>query len=197
MFGMSSRNLFLFLVLTVSLAGCGSVLKSDAPPITEWWLVPGELSAPAAMPQGQLILSLQVVPGLDTDRILNLDNNAQLNSYGGARWPQSLPRVLESLVQRSLESISNKPVRTGSRANDDACLLQLEVREFFGRVDQAEVTRHVQLALQGELVCPTFNRKVATRQTIPVTENRMSAIVAAFQKAMDLGLQDLADQLTP
>ncbi len=197
MFRSIATSLMLALALSAGLTACGSILQSDAPPTTDWWLVPGTLTAPSSASAGPLVLSLTVVPGLDTDRILNLGDNAQLNSYAGARWPEPLPAVLESLVQRSLETVSDAPVRTGFRAGPDDCLLSLEVREFFGRVDQAGVTRDVQFALQGELLCPGFSHMVSSRQTIPVTDNRMSAIVAAFQKALDRGLQDLATQLNP
>lgn len=183
------------LCLVLGLAGCGGLLKSDAPLVTEWWLVPTQLTTPAAGPALPLLLDLDVVPGLNTDRVLNLGDNARLNSYAGARWPDPLPDVLQSLVQRSMESISEGPVHAGFRATDEACLLQLEVREFFGRVDSSETTRRVQVGMHGALTCPGYQRLVASVKTVPVADNRMSIIVAAFQQALDQCLQDLASQM--
>lgn len=185
----------MFVLLGLGLTGCGSLLQSDAPPATQWWLVPSPLSESTARLQSPLILQLDVVPGLDTDRILNLNENARLNSYSGATWPDDLPDVLESLLQRSLESISDAPVRRGTRADASGCLLRLQVREFFGRVDSTGVTHKVQFEIHGELTCPQFSRVVSSRQSASVSENRMGPIIGAFQRALDDGLQDLATQL--
>lgn len=185
----------LLIMLGLGLTGCGSLLQSDAPAATQWWLVSSPLSESAPRLQRPLVLNLDVVPGLDTDRILNLNDQARLNSYSGATWPDALPEVLESLVQRSLETISDAPVRRGTRADASTCLLSLEVREFFGRVDSADITQEVRFEIQGELTCPGFSRVVASRQSTPVTENRMGPIVGAFQQALDAGLQDLSTQL--
>lgn len=185
----------LLVMLGLSLTGCGSLLQSDAPAATHWWLVASPLPESTPRLQWPLVLHLDVVPGLDTDRILNLNDQARLNSYSGATWPDALPEVLESLVQRSLEPVSDAPIRRGTRADANACLLALQVREFFGRVDSADVTRNVRFEIQGELACPQFKRVVASRQSIPVSENRMGSIVGAFQQALDSGLQDLSGQL--
>ncbi len=185
----------LLVMLGLGLTGCGNLLQSDAPATTQWWLVSSPLSESTPRFQWPLVLNLDVVPGLNTDRILNLNDQARLNSYSGAAWPDALPQVLESLVQRSLETISDAPVRRGARADASACLLSLEVREFFGRVDSADITQRVRFEIQGELTCPGFSRVVASRQSIPVTENRMGPIVGAFQQALDVGLQDLSNQL--
>lgn len=187
----------LLLALGLGSTGCGSITKSDAPATTEWWLVPAQLSPATASLRWPLVLSLDVVPGLDTDRILNLNDSARLNSYGGALWPDPLPEVLQSVVQRSLETIGDSPVRIGSRADDQSCMLKIEIREFFGRVNSNEVTHKVELDMHGELNCPDFSRQLASRQSVTVAENRMGVIVAAFQQALDTGLQELADQLEP
>lgn len=185
----------LLLTLGLGLSGCGNILKSDAPAITEWWLVPAQLSPGAAPLQWPLVLSLDVVPGLDTDRILNLNDSARLNSYSGALWTDPLPKVLQSVVQRSLETISDAPVRIGPRAGDHACHLQIEVREFFGQVDNSNITQTVQLDMHGQLNCPEFSRTLSSRQSVAVIGNRMGDIVAAFQQALDKGQQDIAHQL--
>ncbi len=191
------RRWLLFLALGCGgLAGCGGLLQSDAPPLSHWWLDPVDLSG-ATSPDfaGHLVVQLSVVPGLDTDRILNLDEQARLNRYSGARWPDHLPELLGSLVARSLESAVNSPVRTGEHARQAECLLQLEVRRFYGRIDTAGVTRAVEIEIRGIEACGETTVPVSTLQRVTVETNRMHAIVSAFQQGLDRGLQEISGQL--
>lgn len=178
------------------LAGCGGLLESDGPPQTQWWLEPANpptLDLPANQ---ALVVDVTVVPGLDTDRILNLDDRAQLNSYAGAHWPDHLPEVLGSLLVRSLEVAHDGAVRQGDRAGRGECLLHLEARSFYGRVNSADVTDRVEVSLAGTLTCPAQpSRSLSASRSVPVRENRMAGIVEAFQAGFEGTLDDLAHQL--
>ena len=91
---------FAALLLALGAAGCSSLLDSNEPADSQWWLEPTPLGAIADWPFDAVALDLDVVPGLDTDRILNLDDRSRLNHYAGAHWPEHLPEVLESLLTR-------------------------------------------------------------------------------------------------
>ena len=184
------------LLLPALLAGCGSLLESNGPPNTQWWLEPVALE-PIQLPEdAPLTVHVAVVPGLDTDRILNLDDGARLNSYAGAHWPDHLPEVLGSVVTRSLAAAHGAPVRAGERAEEDGCLLDLEARSFFGRIDATGITQRVEVSLAGTLACPAFERPVQANQSVGVGENRLGPIVAAFQEALDRTMVEVAGQLT-
>jgi ABC-type uncharacterized transport system auxiliary subunit len=199
----------LILVAGTSLSACGGLLQSDAPAASEWWLEPSSVTAISELPY-PLVLNLTVVPGLDSDRVLNLNDAARLNSYAGAYWPDTLPVLLESLVYRSLAAQTRgapgdngpgptataSPVRTGERAGNEECLLSLEVQRFFGRVDADNRTRTVEVAMTGQLSCPNGQRVISHSHEAPVGSNRMSAIVAAFQQALDNNLRAIAAQAT-
>jgi len=122
------------IVWAVLLSGCGGMLSSDQPPEHVYWLEPaslrlGEASTPA-LPD--LIVVVDTIPGLDTDRILVKGPGARMNHYAGARWPDHLPEVLTAIVRLSLESTGRfRRISTASQANDDEWLLDLELREFF------------------------------------------------------------------
>lgn len=182
----------------VALAGCGGLLESDAPAANRWWLEPvapdvTAVAALAAAGHNRLVLDLTVVPGLDTDRILNLDGQARLNHYAGAYWPDHLPEVLSSVLARSLEADGPLRVRVGARARTGECLLQLETRAFYGRVD-AGVTETAEIAFAGTLTCDDSVTALAARSEAPVTENRMTDIVAAFQQGLGRTVRDLSTQ---
>ena len=116
-----------------------------------------------------LVLDLSVVPGLDSDRILNLGPQARLNHYAGAHWPEHLPEVLGSVLARSFERGGWRAVRLGERTRaPDECLLSLETRAFYGRVNGANVTERVEVRFDGDLVCGDSRQPVATAQDVPV-----------------------------
>jgi len=204
----SAVILLLFPAL-LALTGCGSVLESDAPPHSEWWLAPSDLAKAQAGAEPALILSLTVVPGLDSDRILTLDERAQLTPYSGAHWPDHLSRVLSSQISRSLtksravpapisgstaaRALANAPGAGGSGAGH--CELNLEVSEFFGRVNAQGITERVDVAISGTWRCGDDLKAVRTRYSQPVDSKAMGPIIAAFQSALDANLEAVIKQL--
>ncbi len=183
------------LLLSLGMTGCSGLLDSKEPAASQWWLEPTPLGGAGALPFDAVALDMDVVPGLDTDRILNLDGQARLNHYAGAHWPEHLPEVLESLLIRSLETRDNTRARAATRSADGECLLRLEATAFYGRLDAAGVTNRVEVAFSGALDCDGQRRDLGAQATETVTDNRMSAIVAAFQAALDRSVKDLAAQM--
>ncbi len=194
----SLSALFMVITVSVGLSGCSGILESDAPPVTEWWLEPVTPGRPVDRGGETLVLNLAVVPGLDSDRILNLGPQARLNHYAGAHWPEHLPEVLGSVLARSFEQGGWRAVRLGNRArSEDECLLNLETRAFYGRVNQDNVTQRVEVRFEGSLDCGSTQQPVSTRQDISVPENRMGTIVAAFQTALGQGVEELTAAMAP
>lgn len=188
----------LLVLLAGILGGCAGLLESDAPPTNEWWLEATSPPTPAARGSQTLVLDLTVVPGLDTDRILNLGPQARLNHYAGAYWPDHLPEVLASVLARSFEAGGWRAVRLDKRVrNDDECLLTLETRAFYGRVDRENRTERVETRFDGLLLCEDTRKPVASGQEITVSENRMGSIVAAFQEALGRNVEELTAAMAP
>jgi ABC-type uncharacterized transport system auxiliary subunit len=194
----SLAALLLTAIVSGALGGCAGLLDSDAPPTSEWWLDATAPSAPAERGTQTLVLDLTVVPGLDTNRILNLGPQARLNHYAGAYWPDYLPEVLASALARSFEQGGWRAVRLDDRVrNDDECLLTLETRAFYGRVDRENLTRKVETRFDGVLLCDDSRRTISSNQDIVVTENRMGTIVAAFQEALGRSVEDITASMAP
>jgi ABC-type uncharacterized transport system auxiliary subunit len=197
----SSKNFAVFslLILALSISACSGMTRSDKPATKTWWLEPYVGLNQEVLSDSVLLLttSVVVVPGLDTDRILTLSNEAELNQFAAVRWADNLPELVTSLVNRTLEASGRFEVvsdRAGGASED--CDLQLELREFFARLNSSGHTTGVRVAIEGRYQCeseePVSLHLIAS---IPVHDNRMNIIVAAYQQAMDSVMKELLEKL--
>lgn len=179
------------------LTSCAGVLNSEQPAQLNYLLRPYAAAAtPAAggaLPE--LVLQLTVIPGLDTDRLLALGVDARLSHYANARWPDHLPEVLASVMQRSLEATGRfATVEVAATGAPDAWSLDLEVREFYGIQDAAGVTSSVRVGLAGRLACGAQAHVLHLAETAPVAEERLAVVVAAHQAALDRVTRQLIER---
>jgi ABC-type uncharacterized transport system auxiliary subunit len=177
------------------LAGCGGLLTSEQPARQNYLLRPYESVAAAdSVPKPELVLDVGVVPGLDTDRLQALGVDARLNYYANARWPDHLPEVLTSVLQRSLE-FTGRFAGVGASADDApaAWRLDLEVREFYGIQNSAGLTTSVRVGLAGRLTCGDQVHALRLTESAPVAEERLAVVVAAHQAALDQVTRQLID----
>ena len=192
----SRKTLVLYLLfITICLGACGGLTQSEKPAVTSWWLEPltGEAQTENRQLVASISVSVAVVPGLDTDQILTLSDDSELKPYAGARWVDNLPELTTSLVSRTLEaSGSFEVVAERARAEHKRCDLRLELREFFASLDTTGQTRSVQIAIHGSYQCVSETLiPVQINASVPVRDNRMRTIVAAFQQAMNNTMRDL------
>jgi ABC-type uncharacterized transport system auxiliary subunit len=183
--------------MVLLLGGCGGLLQSDGAPSSIWWLEP--LAAPAAPSKSATArpigLQVSVVPGLDTDRVLTLDTRAQLSRLAGAHWAEFLPELLFSLVSRSLEE-AGWEAGAAHGLHEEDCLLHLEARRFWIRLDAQDQARSAEVSLAGQLRCGNqAAAPIEASASIPIPVHRMPEIVAATQQALDQTLTDLLAQL--
>jgi len=182
------------------LTACKGLFQSDKPALNVWWLQPVTATpgVDVATAPATLALNLTAVPGLDSGRILALSSDAQLKPYAGARWADELPGLVESLVTRSLNASSRFEVVQHGRAGavGPDCELRLELNEFFADLEAGGSTRGVRVEMGGNFHCGGGEtRGVASRAYVGVDAERMSAIVAAFQKALDQVTLDIIKQI--
>jgi len=190
---------FCLFFISVSLGACSGLTESDKPAERSWWLTPysGELQPASPDSVSSIVVSVSVVPGLDTDRILALSDQSELKPYSGARWVENLPELATSLVSRSLESTGRfKLVSERARADSRPCDLQLEIREFYANLDSSGTTSSVQISIIGRSQCESETAlPIQLKASVPVHDERMSVIVAAFQRAVDEVMKDLLETL--
>jgi ABC-type uncharacterized transport system auxiliary subunit len=196
----SEKTLVLCLLLImICLGACGGLTQSDKPAVTAWWLNPftGVAQTENSGPVASVSVSVAVVPGLDTDQILTLSDDSELKPYAAARWVDNLPELTTSLVSRTLEaSGSFEVVAERARAVHKKCDLRLELREFFAYLNSSGQTRSVQIAIHGSYQCESEALiPIQIKASVPVQDNRMRTIVAAFQQAMNNTMKDLLKTL--
>jgi cholesterol transport system auxiliary component len=184
------------------LSACaGSLFKNKAAPPTMYML--GAMrSAPVAEPPGEQALSdlavlrPRVRAGLDTDRIAALYPDRHLDYYADVRWSGPLDEVLQDLAVQQFHAnpaLRNATAETSVFASP--YWLEIEVTDF-----QAEYTAtggaptvHVQLQAR---IGNSGDRRVLRRVEPDVREtaadNRMSAIVDAYNRAADEALAEIA-----
>jgi cholesterol transport system auxiliary component len=183
-------------------AGC-SGFHSNQPVMQVYTLDPVFSDAAAATPGSPTTLQVlrpQAAPGLDTDRIALRRSAQRLDYYAGSRWPAPLPEFLQSLAVEALRSSgkfhSVHPDTTNFAADE---VLQIEIRRW-----QAEYAGdgppvvHVQLlATLGRRADRGVIASVSADSSVAASENRMQAVIAAFQSAATAALSDLAGRLSP
>jgi cholesterol transport system auxiliary component len=183
-------------------AGCGG-LHSDQPPVQVYTLdpVPAESRAePASGAPSLLVLRPQAAPGLDGEHIALRRSAQRLDYYAASRWPAPLPEFLQSLAIEALRASGKfrgvQPDR-GAFAADE--VLQIEIRRFQAEyAGEGAPVVHVQLlATLGHRNDRSVIASVSADSSVPATENRMQAVIAAFQSATATALTDLAARLPP
>jgi len=187
------------MLATLLLAACSGIMDSAQPAKQYYLLVPwpGAASADNSSQGPQLSMSLSAVPGLDTNRILALGGDAQLNHYANARWPDHLPEVLTSVMKRSLASSGRfSAVEEGTRASGDGWLLKLEAQQFYGLQNTAGNTSSVIVELTGSIECNDRRGAFTLSDSNPVGEERLSTVVAAHQRGLDDVTRQLLDQIS-
>ena len=190
--------LSLWMLLVVTLCGCGGMLTSDEPPEHVYWLEAATLRIGEAPPESlpELLVAVHTIPGLDTDRILVKGPGARMNHYAGARWPDHLPEVMTATVRLSLESSGRfSRVSSRSQTKGDEWFLELELREFFAVAITADSPPQIHVQLAGHLNCGFGDTAISATAMVPAQENKLSKIVAAFQSATNDALISLGGQL--
>jgi len=188
---------FTVLLTALFVSGCGGLNRSDKPATQIWWLQPynENILASSAEPQVLVDVTVTAIPGLDTSKILTLSENAEMSKYAAARWADSLPELLGSLVARSLETSGRFEIVSTHGGSED-CELMLEVQEFYAILTASGQTSTVRVAMNGRYQCDG-SKPVLLRLTaaVPVADNRMTLVVAAFQEAVNEVLKDMLGQI--
>jgi ABC-type uncharacterized transport system auxiliary subunit len=192
----------LIAVLTAALGACtGSFFKSSAPPTSTYLLSvkadvqPGAVAIPADL----TVLTPRVRTGLDNDRIAALYPDRRLDYFAAARWSGPLDEVVQDLALQAFHG-RFRNVGTDTSAFRGGYWLELEVVDFqaeYSGSAAAAPTAHVHL--HGR-VGKGIDRRVLgefdadARQA--AAENRLAAVVAAYEAAAQQALDEIVGQST-
>jgi ABC-type uncharacterized transport system auxiliary subunit len=182
----------------LGLAGCGSLLQSKSPPASVYLL-----SAAAATPGAAVAADLQirkprVRTGLNTDRIVALYSDRHLDYFAGAMWSGPVDEVVMDLALQSFRTGANlRSVVDAEASAAGSYWLDIEVLDFQAEYDTAAApTVHVRfLARLGDSSGHVLGRfEAAERRT--ATDNRLSAIVEAYDQSAGAALAQIVSQCT-
>jgi cholesterol transport system auxiliary component len=186
------------------LAGCSGFSSRSGPEVT--YHLRAATAAPPAAASGVALqaLSLQVLPvvaapGLDTDGIVLTSADRRLDRYAGSRWSAPVPRLMASLA---LDTLRGRGVLAA--VHDDASpyqsdyILRISIRRFdadyvqaAGAAPAATVVLDCTVGTRGERrLLGTF----VAQASVPASDNRMAAVVAAFERATQQALAAMSEQ---
>lgn len=183
--------------VTISLSACAGVFESNKP-ARQVYLLQAPTGSPAtpAADAPKLVLSVDTVPGLDTDNIQVLHPNARLFPVANAHWPDNLPEVMSSLSRRALmDSGLFKSVSMANLARPGEWWLELELQAFYGLQDSSGTTTSVQVALEGTVRCGDKTDVLRLDSRRSVHSDSLPDLVAAHQQALNEVLQALPNRI--
>jgi cholesterol transport system auxiliary component len=189
------KRMLLLLMASACLAGCGSLFQTKAAPPTMYLL---SMAKPApenavALPVDVGVLKPTVRAGLDTDRIALLYPDRRLDYFANVRWSGPVDQLIQELVVQEFHASSGvRNVSGDASAFSSGYWLELEVADFqaeYGTTAANPPGIHVKLLAR---VGSSADRRVLARfeadATVAATDNRMSAIVDAYNHAADKAL---------
>lgn len=193
------------ILLAVGLAGCSSLLRSDAPPVQVYTLRARAVSsAGAADPVAAAAASLRVAhpfagPGLGTAQIMLLQPDHRMNVYAASAWSSDTPALVESLAAETLrESGKWRSVEDAESPFPSDYLLQISIRRFeadYSAGPDAPPAVHVTFdctvgSEDGRHILASF----VAAGSDAAGANKLTDVIAAFQRATDQALASMSQQ---
>jgi cholesterol transport system auxiliary component len=179
--------------------GCGSLLDTKLPATTSYVLAAAPATS-AGVTRSDADLSIgrpDLAPGLDTERIAVLKGR-QLDYYRGAQWGGRTTEIVQTLLVDSFEDqqLFRSVTAEQSRVSSDY-VLDVSVRDFQAEhaSDGEAPTTHVTIV--GRLIRVSDRQLVQTFAAAAesrATDNRMSAVAAAFEAAAQKVVLELAQK---
>ncbi len=188
------------LAMELAVSGCVSGLRSSAPPTQVYVLRAAE---PAERASAPLDVSVRVArpladPGLDSERIVLVQADHRMGHYAASRWPAELPEVVESLVVSRLRATGAWAAVQDSLSPFPAdYLLRITIRRFEADYVSAPRAPVARVVLDCTLGRRTGREVVATfvaEGSAQAEDNRLGAVVAAFQQAVNEALAILSER---
>lgn len=193
--------------LVLPLAAC-SGLRSKDPPVQTYVLQGGAAALPlesanrGEMP-GDTTETLAVArplaaSGLDSERIAVLRADGRFDAFAASRWAGELPDVLQTvLIDAERASGRWRAVIPDTVPFSAGLLMQVEVRQFQAEYGTggAPVAHVVLEGTLGRRSQRDVTRTLHAESRVPAKEDRMAAVVAAFNAALADALMQLRGQL--
>jgi cholesterol transport system auxiliary component len=191
------------MVLAASLctACSGSLFESNIPVATRYVLAavpPPADPAPAASGSIDLAISRpDVAPGLDTERVAVL-RGRQLDYFRGSQWGGTVTEVVQTLLINSFQDqrLFRSVAAEQTRISGDY-IFDVEVRDFQAEYAPGDGPPVAHVTIVGRVIRLHDRQMISTMSATAskaATENRMSAVAAAFEAAAQQVALELANR---
>ncbi|MDP9008207.1 MAG: ABC-type transport auxiliary lipoprotein family protein [Pseudomonadota bacterium] len=190
------------LLMALLTACAGSLFKNKTAPPTMYLLSATPKAATAdstnvpAASVDLAVLKLRLRAGLDTDRIAALYPDRRMDYFAGVRWSGPLDDVLQDMAVQEFHSNSGlRNVSADASVFASTYWLEIEVTDFQAEysANLGAPTVHVHLLAR---VGNSADRHVLGRFEpdihVLAADNRMTAIVDAYNRAADQALAEIA-----
>jgi cholesterol transport system auxiliary component len=187
--------------IALGAAGCAGGLHSSAPGPQAYVL---RAPAPAAHESRDPLPSVRILrpdtsPGLNTDHIMLLQSDRRLSYYAASRWAGPLADMVEALTVETLRGTGDWSAVEDSRSSFNAeYYLQITIRRFeadYAEQPGAAPVVHVSLTCElGRRIDRELIASFAVEGAERAAENRLSAVVAAFERASATALTSAAER---
>ncbi|HWK50737.1 MAG TPA: ABC-type transport auxiliary lipoprotein family protein [Steroidobacter sp.] len=194
------RTGWVAVVAALSCTACTSSLFDSELPVPNAYVIAsarsGALTGAPSTPVDVSIGRPDFSPGLDTERIAVLKGR-ELDYFRGVRWGGRSVDVVQSMLVATMNDqhlFRSVTVEQSRIANDYT--LDVEVRNFEAEYAQGP-TPDVHVMIIGRLIRVADRRLVGTVSSdarVSATEDRMSAVAAAFEAASQKVALDLTQQ---
>jgi cholesterol transport system auxiliary component len=213
-------SLLPLVLASVLVAGCSGLLHSDAAPVQTYVLRAAASTPPAQTADGSAVTrpldaaasangggapapSVQLPrpsadPGLATDLITLVRSDHRMDTYAGSRWAGQLPDIVSTLALDTLRASGQwAAVQESPSPFVSDYLLQINIRRFEADYSDGSTAPKVHVVLDCT-VARRIGRDLVTtfvaEASAEATENKMSAVVAAFEKAANAALAVIAER---
>lgn len=174
--------------IALTLGGCGLELGSGPPP--DLYVLSPKSTFPDDIPKvdWQLIVDEpSTAKGIDTDRIAIAPTALEVKYFGGSRWADRAPRMIQQLLIQSFENTA-KIVSVGRQSIGlrSDFVLKTELREFQAE-KQPDGTTIVRVRVNLKLIRPSLGQIVASESfesVKPAASESVPDIVQSFDDAV-------------
>lgn len=187
-------------LLMAALAGCAGFHR-DTPSAQFYVLRAAPVAAsnvtPPAASMTLRVSRTVAAPGLDSDNIVLMRSDHRMDFFAASRWAAPLTDVVESLAVETLRGTGAwAAVNDSQGAFSSEYYLQISIRRF-----EADYTAGGNPVARVTLDCSIGRRAerdllagFVAEGSVPAAENRVSAVVDAFEKAANAALAIVAQR---
>jgi cholesterol transport system auxiliary component len=194
-----SAVLFPALASLAGLSACGgSLFHSNEPPISVYQLSVPAGPAGAEIPADLAVMPVRVRTGLNNADIAVLYPDRRLDHFAGARWSGPLDELVEDLATQAFRGQAHfRNVHTDASMFSAGYWLEIDVADFQaeypGSDGGAPPTAHVRLVARlGASADRRIIGQFDAEARQPASDNRLTAVVKAYNDAVDSALGKIA-----